>query len=184
MFHVCRQLWTRSLPLNNLFVSPWRVNTGSRYGSKPDKLSSKTSLLIRVKRKEPWSVGISKYSLVCLSSLPVSRPTRPYPGTCRATVPRLFLATQRATARYRAIAWWGPTASVVWRALCTTGPSVPPPPPLSPQRRRGGRWGTTPCGSCMSGSRGRPSPGKVWLHQQVQIPQRIHPTSVWYSWLC
>lgn len=33
----------------------------------------------------------------------------------------------------------------------------------------------TPCGSCTSGSRDRPTPGKVWLSQQVHI---LHANSL------
>lgn len=95
------------------------------------------------------------------------RPIRPYPGTCPATVLRLCPDTRRATAHCPATVWWGLTASAVWRVLFMTGPSPLLPLMLSLQQRRGGQWGMTPCGSCMSGSRGRPSLGKVWLSRQV-----------------
>lgn len=121
-------------------------------------------------------------ALSCLS-LPVSRPTRPYRGTCPATEPRSCRATRRVTARCPATAWCVLTASAAWQAPCMTGPSAPPPPQPSPQRRKGGRWGMTPCGSCMSGSRGRPSPGKVWHSQQVLISLELWRINLVYCYL-
>lgn len=95
--------------------------------------------------------------------------TRLYQETCPATVLRLYPATLRGTARCPATAWWGLKAFAVWQARYMTGPSIQPPRLLLAQQRRENQWGMTQCGSSMSGSRGRPSPGKVWLSHQVHI---------------
>lgn len=82
---------------------------------------------------------------LCLSASP---PTRRCPGTCPATGRRWFHGIQRVTARSRATCW-DQTVSVAWQGQFTTAPCCPP------QRRSAAPSGTTPCGSCMSGSRGR-----------------------------
>lgn len=89
---------------------------------------------------------------VCSFS-PASHRTRRCLETCQAIGYPICLIMAMATAVCPGIAWHSGTASAVCRHHCTTRPWVP--------RRliSAAPCVMTPCGSCMSGSKGRPTAG-------------------------